>query len=354
MFLRDHWYAAAWSAELGPGPAAMVLLGEPVVLFRARDGAPVALEDRCPHRNLPLSQGRRDGDRIECGYHGLVFDLDGVCVHAPGAEAPPGWARVRRYPACERGGWVFVWMGDAAGASPEAAPGFQARLRDPGWFAVTGRALVRGGYRLALDNLLDLSHLSYVHSSTTGNREVAERAEIRTEKAEAQVRVTRWMAGIPPASAFREHAGFDGPIDRWQVSTFLAPSYIDICNGAARAGRGAAPDDRPQSLGEWGFVVHHALTPETAATTHQFWAVAAPRAMVGPEREALFAGQMRQVIAEDLAVYEAQQRAIDLDPAAADGDVNSRGAIAGDEALLHMRRILRRLHRAERRRARPA
>ena len=353
MFLRNHWYVAAWSEDLGRETTGLVLLGEPVVLFRDRDGFPVALEDRCPHRNLPLSEGRPVADGIECGYHGLVFDRRGVCIHVPGQTDVPGWARVRRYPVVERDRWVFVWMGDPERADPAGVPDYHARLADPDWFSVTGRARVGGGYRLVLDNLLDLSHLSYVHASTTGNRAVAESAELITETADDRVRVTRWMAGIPPARAFVEYAGYDGPIDRWQVSTWLPPAYIDICNGSTEAGRGLPQHERPRGQGRWGFVVHHAMTPETETTTHQFWAVASLRAMVPPDKQALFAAQMEMVIDEDRAVYEAQQRAIDLDPEARGADVNPRGTIPADAPLLHMRRTIRRLY-GEERKAAPA
>ncbi len=351
MFLRNHWYVAAWSEDLGRETIGRVLLGESVMLFRKQDGAPVALENRCPHRNLPLSEGRLIGDNIECGYHGLVFDGEGVCIHVPGQTDVPGWARVRRYPVIERDRWVLVWMGDPALADPAGAPAYHGRLTDADWFSVTGQKLVKGGYRLLLDNLLDLSHLSYVHSSTTGNRAVAESAELITEIEDDHVRVTRWMPGIAPATAFVRYAGYAGPIDRWQVSTWLPPAYIDICNGSTAAGEGLPREERPRRQGHWGFIVHHAMTPETETTTHQFWAVASPRTMVPLDKQALFTEQMRTVIEEDLAIYEAQQRAIDLDPETKGADVNPRGAIPADKPLLHMRRAIRRLYGEERKTA---
>jgi phenylpropionate dioxygenase-like ring-hydroxylating dioxygenase large terminal subunit len=348
VLLRNHWYVAAWSSELGRQPLARLILDEAIVLYRGRDGAPVALADRCPHRNLPLSNGRLSGDEIECGYHGLVFDRTGACVHAPGQEDAPAWARVKRYPAAERLGWVFVWMGDPARADPAAAPAFQTRLHDPDWLIVSGYLHVACGYRLIIDNLMDLSHLAYVHASSTGNRELAENARIATEVDGDRVRVTRWMTGVPAAPAFADYAGYDGPIDRWQASEFLPPGYVHVNSGTSRAGRGVGRDGRLASQGEWGFVVYHALTPETARTTHQFWALALEARLVPPDRLAVFEEEMRRIPLEDLAVYEAQQRAIDLD-SQAKGDVNPAGTIAADAGLLAARRILRRMHGAERR-----
>ena len=349
MLLKNYWYVAAWSEDVGRTPLGRVLLNEYVMLFRGLDGAPVALENRCAHRNLPLSEGRLIGDEVECGYHGLVFGRDGVCTHVPGQETVPGWARVKSYPVVERDRWGFVWMGDPDDADPALVPGYHAHIADPDWYAVTGQARVKGGYRLVLDNLLDLSHLSYVHSSTTGNRDVAESATLITEAGDDFVRVTRWMEGIPPAPAFVQYTSDDAPIDRWQVSKYIPPSYIDICNGSTAAGEGLPQAERPSSQGRWGFVVYHALTPETETTTHQFWAVAGHRSMVPADKEALFTEQMNEVLAEDLAVYEAQQRAIDLDPEMKGEDVNPRGTIPADEPLLRMRRMIRRLHGEEQR-----
>jgi phenylpropionate dioxygenase-like ring-hydroxylating dioxygenase large terminal subunit len=348
LFLRNHWYVAAWADEVSRAPLARVILGDSLVLFRTEAGRAVALENRCPHRNLPLSAGKLVGDTLECGYHGMVFDCSGACTHAPGETAPPHWARVRAYPVIERRGWVMVWMGDAADADANAAPDYNVRLADPGWFHYKGHIQVRCGYRLILDNLLDLSHLAYVHASTTGNRALAEQATIAAETEGDRVRVTRWMSDIPPAQAFIDYAGYNGTIDRWQASEFTPPAYIYVNSGTAPAGRGVSPAERLQSQGLWGFVVYHALTPETVRTTHQFWAMAIEERMVPPAMRADFKRQMLNIPLEDVAIYEAQQRAIDLDPEA-HGDVRPRGMIAADKGLFAMRRILQRLHAEEQR-----
>ena len=158
---------------------------------------------------------------------------------------------------------------------------------------------------------------------------------------------TRWMPDIPPAPAFVAYAGYPGNMDRWQISTFIPPSYILINNGSDNAGSGAEGEQRNVSQGQWGFQVYHAMTPETETTTHQFWAVAHPAAFVEPAKLENFRNQMRIVIDEDCAVYEAQQRAIDLDPEAINRDANPQGTIPADEALLTMRRVIRRLYGME-------
>jgi len=344
MLIRNAWYVAAWSTELGNDPIARVMLGEPVVLFRAEDGTAVALADRCPHRNLPLSAGRRDADRLECGYHGLVFDRNGRCVHVPGQGAVPDWARVRPYPTAEKLGWVFVWMGDPEQADPELAPDFQTRLLDDDWITHSGTIEAGCGYRLILDNLLDLSHLAFVHASSTGNRALAEAATIATEVDGDHVRVTRWMSDIPPAQSFVDYAHYDGNIDRWQASAYTPPAYIYVNSGSCAAGDGPGPECWLDDQGIWGFVVYHALTPVTPASTRQFWAVSLPTKWVPDGRREIFESQMREIPREDIAVYEAQQRVIDIVGAAGNlGDVDARGTLAADEALLAMRRIIRRL-----------
>lgn len=344
MFLRNHWYVAAWSADVGREPLGRILLNEYVCLYRKEDGTPVALENRCPHRNLPLSEGNLIGDAVQCAYHGIEFDCTGACVHVPGMETPPDWARVGTYPVAERDGWLFIWMGDPALAGDAPLPDYHANLADPGWEAVTGQTYVKAGYRLVLDNLLDLSHLSYVHASSTGSREVAEAAALLTEVEDNTVRITRWMEDIPPAKAFVDYAGYTDNMDRWQVSEFMAPSYIYICNGTTPSGEGLPQPERRASMGQWGFHVYHAMTPETETTTHQFWAVLHPRENVAPEKRPAFKDAMRNVLKEDLDVYEAQQICIDLDPDAVNGDANPKGTIPADEALMQMRRVIRRLY----------
>ena len=95
MFLRNCWYVAAFDNEVGRTPMARTLLNEPVVLFRTEDGTPVALEDRCCHRALPLSMGTIVGDDIQCGYHGLTFDASGAL--RPGAWSGRNSLPARRY-----------------------------------------------------------------------------------------------------------------------------------------------------------------------------------------------------------------------------------------------------------------
>jgi vanillate monooxygenase len=89
MFLRNHWYVAASDSEVGRKPFGRMILGQPVVFFRTEAGTPVAFEDRCAHRHLPLSMGKTVGDTLQCHYHGLRFDPTGRCVRIPGQDQIP-------------------------------------------------------------------------------------------------------------------------------------------------------------------------------------------------------------------------------------------------------------------------
>src|SRR5271154_645098 len=111
MFIRNSWYVAAIPNEVGATPLARTILGDPVVMFRKKDGKVVALRDRCAHRMLPLSLGKVSGDEIQCAYHGFVYDCTGKCVHVPGLKHVPSIAKVQTYPVIERHGYVWIWMG---------------------------------------------------------------------------------------------------------------------------------------------------------------------------------------------------------------------------------------------------
>lgn len=119
MYLKNAWYVAAWSHQIGQHLVQRWVTGEPIVLYRTNDGEAVALEDRCPHRRFALSKGKLDGDAIECSYHGLTFDRTGACVRIPGQQNIPPRLKARRYPLIERWQWVWIWMGDPEKADPD-------------------------------------------------------------------------------------------------------------------------------------------------------------------------------------------------------------------------------------------
>lgn len=341
MFLRNAWYVAAWDHEVGAAkPFGRILLGEPVVLYRRGDGSVVALEDRCCHRHYPLHQGRVVGDDIQCHYHGFTYDGSGRCVRIPGqAEIPPG-ARVRSYPVVERNHWVWVWMGDPALADPARITDFHW-LDDPLWRAKGAVYHVKGSYELIIENLLDLTHLSFVHQSTIGNSATAEAARVRAIRGEEEVTVVRWMIDTPPPPTYVKAGGFTGNVDRWQFIRFDPPCFVRLDVGATDTGRGA-PERKTAAFAAEGRLPGgiemrnmNAITPETASTCHYFWAQAHNFLLDKPEVTEMLFQQIDTAFRQDWEVFENQQKWIDLDRNAPRVDVN---ADAGQLAALRMLR----------------
>jgi vanillate O-demethylase monooxygenase subunit len=303
MFLRNQWYVAAEARELGRNLLGRWILGEPLVFFRTEAGAPVALEDRCPHRRAALSMGRLDGDRVRCGYHGMEFGADGTCVRVPGQTSIPPRLKARAYPVVERHGWVWVWMGDAALADPASIHDYHWN-EEPGWKPVFGYTHVEAEYRLVVDNLMDLTHETFVHPTSIGQTAVAETA-ITTTMENGKVKVSRLMPGIPAPPLFAKVRGLE-TIDRWQHIYFDLPSHVRIDAG----GVPADTKDMTQAL-RW--MVQNAMTPETERSTHYFWSISRCFETEDEALSGILHGQIQSIFQEDKTIVEQQQRMIETD-----------------------------------------
>jgi phenylpropionate dioxygenase-like ring-hydroxylating dioxygenase large terminal subunit len=322
-FPMNAWYAAAYDVELGRQLLARTICGQKVVLYRKLDGSVAALHDACWHRLLPLSLGRISGDEVVCGYHGLTFNAQGRCTHMPSQETINPQACVRSYPVVERHRFVWLWAGDAALADPALIPDLHWN-NDPAWAADGKMIRVRCNYRLVIDNLMDLTHETFVHGSSIGNSAVAEAPFVATH-GDRTATVTRWMQGIeaPPfwAAQIKHARGYEGPVDRWQIIRFEAPCTVAIDVGVAQANTGAVPpggnqgdaaqSDRSQGIN--GYVLN-TITPETESTCLYFWAFARNFRL----NEQRLTHELREGVAgifgEDEVVLEAQQRAIEEHP----------------------------------------
>ncbi|MFC3077407.1 Rieske 2Fe-2S domain-containing protein [Phenylobacterium terrae] len=331
MFIRNRWYVAAWDKEVSRKPLARTICGEPVVLFRKGDGTAVALGDYCPHRLLPLSMGQVEGDAIRCGYHGMLVDGAGRCVEMPGQEEPPRKLQVKAYPIVERYRFVWVWIGDEAAADPALLPDFWF-CEDKAWTFDGDAYRVACDYRLLVDNLMDLTHETYVHPSSIGQKEIVE-APIETRVEGEAVIVERWMRDIDAPPFWRTFLRKPGLVDRWQICRFALPAAVTIEVGVALAGTGAPEGDRSQ--GVEGVVVNF-MTPETETSCWYYWGMA--RGFdVG---DAGLTERMRQsqaaVFAEDVEVLEAQQKSIAAHP-------DKRLVVLGiDAGGAHARRLIER------------
>lgn len=321
MFLKNSWYVAAWDREVTRDLLARTFLGEPVVLYRRRDGTPVALEDRCCHRHLPLSMGSLKEDLLQCGYHGLRFDASGKCVEIPGQDSVPPQARVRAYPLVERYHWVWIWMGDPAKADPALIPNWWW-ADHPDWtFTRPDRVHVKCNYQLVSDNVLDVTHLAFVHASSIGAASITEFPG-SVEREERLVRFTRWIRDRPPPPLYRKAGGFAGNVDRWQIVEHVPPCFTVNFAGC----KDAKTKIDLNALS--------APTPETAGTTHYFFGFVRNFGLRDAEVDAICGRDMVNVFNEDFPVLEAQQRMLDLKPGAPRVDIKV------DAAPLAARRML--------------
>lgn len=271
-FPRNCWYAAAWDEELDDGVLGRTIAGIPLALYRTDDGDPVALADACWHRLAPLSMGKKvGGDQIECPYHGLRYDSGGRCTFMPAQETINPSALVRSYPVVERHRLIWVWFGAPEEAEPSRIPDL-APMGEPEWPGLPAYMHVKCNYQLVTDNLMDLTHEEFVHSNTIGQHGLSATGFATTHD-ETTVTVTRWMRGVQAPPAWKAHLkrkipDYDGPVDRWQLIRFAAPSAIKLDVGVAVEGTGAPEGDRSQGVSSW---VMNIISPETDGSCHYFW-----------------------------------------------------------------------------------
>ena len=274
-FVKNAWYVAGWSRDFDAALRALTIVGETLVFFRASDGELVALEDRCPHKLLPLSRGKRIGDTIQCGYHGMTFGRDGKCVRVPGQDNLPKSAYVDAYPVQERHGIVWVWMGDPAKADTSKIfdmPEFS----DPNWHVHHGDGLhIRGHYLNVAENLVDPAHVSFVHPTTLGSA------------ASEDVPV---------------HVSTSGNVDRWHYYYLHLPSTAVIDFGSADAALNLPEENRGEGVRIFAL---HFVTPVTEDYTIDHWMHLRNTAVGDHEASAQMDAMFRVAFAEDKEVLEA-------------------------------------------------
>jgi vanillate monooxygenase len=334
--LRNHWYCAAFGHELKDKPLGRVFLGEPVVIYRKADGAPVAFEDRCCHRRAPLSEGKVEGDNLRCGYHGFLYDPSGAAIWAPGQDRLPPGARVRRYPVVEKHGWIWIWPGDPALADPAKAPAYD-KYDDPAWTSYDELIPIKSNYFLVVDNLLDLSHLPFLHAATIGSPEDVD-PKLSWERGPDWVKGVRIARGLSPSPRNLQE-GLDFRFDRTQIMLFEPPSQVTIDILSNEFGKEYGD---PTGRMNRRIIIYDAITPEADSSCHYFWAIARDYAIDDAKLTELSFRGTSTAFHEDQRMLEAQQRSIDREPSAAQIDV------IGDAGSLQARRIMERLLAAER------
>jgi phenylpropionate dioxygenase-like ring-hydroxylating dioxygenase large terminal subunit len=342
-FLRNAWYVAAWADALADGQlVARTIMDEPIVLYRKAAGGVAAIEDRCPHRFAPLHMGKiLDGDRVQCPYHGLEFNASGACVRNPhGAKNIPPRARVKSYPVVERHKAIWIWMG-AAPADAAKVPDFGVLDNVPELHGTKRDSIViKAHYQLIVDNLLDLSHTSYLHDGILGNADTVE-SEITVEQDGDDVVVGRHATNSKPPGMFAPFWPDHPPrVDKFTKMRWMAPCTLRLFSGICRMG--AAPETGT------GYHAIHMLTPQTERSTlYHFTAV---RWGVQTTDEALNRDLQKRVAElrrfafeeQDAPVIEAQQQIIEdatttLEPL----------TLAIDVGCVRYKRILNRMLAAE-------
>ena len=260
--VRNAWYIAAWSHEVTEKPLARRLVGEDAVLFRDASGRVGILEDRCCHRAAPLSLGNVVEAGLQCGYHGMVYGADGASTGNSGEEEDRGLYGVRSFPAVERQNFVWAWMGDPGLADESPIIDFPFHDAGAEWPFRFGCYRYDANFMFVIDNLMDLTHLGYVHGSTIGGFPQSHvDAEMETTATANGAKFIRWMMASPPPPSFVAVGGFEGPVDRWSEFEYVAPASVLQWGGALDVGRGAR-QNRNQEGGVSLRLFHHA-TPET-------------------------------------------------------------------------------------------
>ncbi|MGY8631985.1 aromatic ring-hydroxylating dioxygenase subunit alpha [Bradyrhizobium sp. 14AA] len=308
-FLRNCWYIAAWDEELKPGkPLGRKLLNENIAMFRDSAGRAHAISDRCPHRFAPLHLGKVTGDSLQCPYHGLEFDGAGQCTRNPhGNGSIPHAAKVKSYPVAERYSIIWIWMGEESKADQALIPSFE-RMDPENWFVGKEYLHVLSNYQLDVDNILDLSHIDYLHAATLGgsNSEAAETEVVQKGNTVYSLRLVRnerlseeleRRNGLPPGTR----------VDRWLDVRWEPPGVMELIVGNAPTG-----SDDPRALGK-PLYFFHMFTPETETTAHYWFGVSKPKAS-GEAGKDFVLGQVsflkRPFETEDLPMLEAQQRSM--------------------------------------------
>jgi vanillate O-demethylase monooxygenase subunit len=342
-YLRNAWYVAAWSDDLAEGQVlGRTILKEPVALYRTANGGVAAIQDRCSHRFAPLSMGKVvAGDRIQCAYHGLQFNASGNCVHNPhGNKHISSRAHIRGFPVTEKHKAIWIWLGDQP-ADPSKVPDFSVMDNVPELHTTKrDRITINANYELIIDNLLDLSHTSFLHDGILGNADTVE-SDITVEQDGDDVVVGRLARdAAPPGMNKLMWPQAPSRVDKYTSIRWMAPSALRLLTGICN------PGAKPES--GTGYHAVHLLTPETDRTTHYFFTAVRYNVQTTDDQlnrdiQDKIAKMRRFAFEEqDAPVIEAQQRAIDNAQSAVDPMI-----LAIDVGPVRYKQVLQRLIGAE-------
>lgn len=313
-FIRNDWYVAAWAEEITQKPLARTIGNQPIVLFRDAENRAAALEDRCCHRGVPLSLGEVVQSGLQCGYHGFVFNGAGECVLVPGQERIPSRARVKSFPLEEKDGFLWVWMGDPELVDRSKIVDYPYHNDGEKWPRKQGMIRIEGHYMLVIDNLMDLTHLGYVHKNTIGSGPTRAYVDaiMNTERTSRGVKFTRWFLNHEPPATYVKAVGFKGRVDRWQEFEFVAPGSVLQFTGAIDANTGAY--DQNKRDGGFALRIYHAVTPETDGSCFYFFSTMNGYRQDDPSATDQLFDEIVRTFHEDKVFIEAQQARLDKFP----------------------------------------
>lgn len=334
---RNQWYVAGTGAEFTRDILARRILDHPLVFYRTQGGEPVALWGLCPHRSMPFELGQLRDDELVCGYHGFAFSREGTCVSIPTASHISPACRVKSYPVVERGPWVWIWMGDGEPDHtllPDASDiGLGA---DPsGWrIDITEPFLMQARAQLLIDNLLDLSHLAFVHTNTVGPAPIA-LAQAETTKDGSRLFVKRTMEN-EPTNPFISYLMPDAGDRVWNelITDFYSPGLINA--GGPWVWRSLPDGSRGEAVAKLNFV--HVITPESPHSTHYFGVLTRNFRLDDDDLSMAMAAQNDAVRREDMVALEAIEKVVDRH-----GDASREISVKADEGALMIRRWMRKL-----------
>ncbi|EQB11420.1 hypothetical protein RLDS_23745 [Sphingobium lactosutens DS20] len=338
-FVFNCWYVAALASELKNELLERMILGRRLVLYRTSDGVPVALDDRCAHRSFPLSKSKLVDDTIVCGYHGFRYDRTGDCVEVPSLTKCPATIGVRAYPMVERGPVVWIWMGAAEEADPSTIPPL-SWMESSEWTLNIGYLDLPASYIGLHENLLDLTHIEFLHADTLGAGAPGySMAPYNTEIGEGVFALSRT---VEPASI---PGPFAGPMAFGDITTggrsirseFVTPALHQL---VARYYDTAEPAEQRRIC----FIsTAHLPTPRDHVSTHYFIVNGRNFALGDAEvTEDLHRG-MFEAFAEDVWGLGNVQSVLSATPAEELYEIS----VKSDTAAVAMRRHIRNLALAE-------
>jgi len=334
-FLKNAWYVAAWSYEVKKELFERTIIGESILFYRKENNQAVAINNACPHRYSPLHLGTLMGDVVECKYHGLRYDGTGRCVHNPHGDGRiPGKMCTRAYPLEEVHGMLWIWMGDPALADPATIPDFSCHT-NPDYPSVQGMIEMHGNYELITDNLMDLSHVEFLHKGILGS-DAIKRGEHELLQDGTSVWSNRWCPdGLAPPAWDHMFKDYGKPVDHWLYMRWDAPAHmlLDV---------GITPTGRPRDEGIWMYGTD-ILTPKNETSTYYYWGVARSHDKDSAEMDKIWTGAIETAFGtQDKPMIEAQQGMLDS-LGVTDLDEVDPVLLPMDSATVRCRRIMDKL-----------